>query len=87
MSAHPEDDRPAAPRGVTREEIQRDVQRTITSVVVVLAVVLALALAAVFADFQAARNQRRAEDAEARAREQLWQSQLDQARASRRSRP
>jgi signal transduction histidine kinase/type II secretory pathway pseudopilin PulG len=75
--------RPAAQRGVTREEIQRDVQRTITSVVVVLAVVLALALAAVFADFQAARNLRRAEDAEARAREQLWQSQLDQARALR----
>jgi hypothetical protein len=60
--------------------------RTNTAVAVALLGVLVLALVAVRAGFRASRNQARAAQAEAAARERLWNAYVSQARAERISR-
>jgi signal transduction histidine kinase len=60
--------------------------RANTAVALVLVAVLVVALVAVLAGMRAARNQARAEDAEAAARERLWNAYLAEAKAVRTSR-
>ncbi len=67
----------------SRERIRQEILRTNTAVGVVLVIVLALALAVVLMAARAARNQQRAERAEADGVERLWNSYLAQARALR----
>jgi len=62
---------------------RRDILRANTAMVVVLTAVLALALVAVFAGLRAARNQRRAEAAEAEDQERLRVALTEEARAIR----
>src|SRR5688572_14138855 len=66
-----------------REKIRRSFLRANTAIAVVLVAVLGLALAAVLASVRASRSQQRAELAEHDAREKLWNSYLEQARAAR----
>lgn len=62
---------------------RRDLLRANTAVAVVLTAVLVLALVAVFAGLRAARNQRRAEAAEATSQERLRNAFTEEARAIR----
>src|SRR5690349_1810163 len=57
--------------------------RANTTVALVLIAVFAVALVAVFAGLRAARNQARAEEAEAASRERLWNAYVAAARAVR----
>ena len=73
-----------------REDARRSLLRANTAVALVLVVVFALALAAVWLGWRATElrreaesNQRRAEQAEAKARTDLWRAYVSEARATR----
>lgn len=66
-----------------RETIRRGMLQANTAAAVVLGAILLLAVAAVVAGVAAARSQHRAEQSEQQHRAQLWQSYVEQARATR----
>src|SRR2546427_2406307 len=62
-----------------REQIRRGLTRANTAAAGILVIVIGLSLAALFQALRAERNASAAEEASARARDELWQGQIARA--------
>jgi hypothetical protein len=66
-----------------REEIRCSLRRVTIAGAIIVLVVMALAVAAIMAAYRSSHHARQAESATERARQELWNSYLAQARAGR----